>query len=48
MIDGILEDKRSRIEVLVHIQKTHKKEKREDLIGILNGFLIQNKETSND
>lgn len=48
MIDGILEDKRSRIEILTHIQKTHKKDKKENLVSVLNEFLISNKETSND
>ena len=32
MIDGILEDKRTRIQFLVNIQRSHKKEKKEDLI----------------
>jgi hypothetical protein len=42
LIDGILEDNRSRIQYLTGIQKSHKKEKKEDLIGILNSFLYQN------
>lgn len=42
LIDGILEDSRSRIQYLVNIQRSHKKEKKEDLIGVLNSFLWQN------
>ena len=42
LIDGILEDNRARIEYLVSIQRSHKKDKREDLIGVLNSFLWQN------
>jgi hypothetical protein len=42
LIDGILEDSRSRIQFLVNIQRSHKKEKKEDLIGLLNSFLWQN------
>ncbi len=41
MIDGILEDNRSRIQHLVGIQRSHKKEKKEDLINILTSFLYQ-------
>lgn len=48
LIDGILEDNRARIQHLVSIQRAHRKEKQEDLIGLLNSFLIQNKESSND
>jgi hypothetical protein len=40
LIDGILEDRRTRIHLLVGIQKSHNKEKKENLIGILNSFLI--------
>lgn len=39
IIDGILEDNRSRIQFLVNIQKSKNKEKHVDLIGILNSFL---------
>ena len=39
LIDGMLEEKRSRIQYLVNIQRSHKKEKREDLIAVLNSFL---------
>ena len=39
LIDGILEDSRVRIQYLVNIQRSHKKEKKEDLIGLLNSFL---------
>ncbi len=42
LIDGMLEEKRSRIEYLVSIQRSHKKDKREDLIGVLNSFLWSN------
>lgn len=42
LIDGILEDSRGRIQYLVSIQRSHKKEKKEDLIGVLNSFLWQN------
>lgn len=44
LIDGILEDSRSRIQYLVNIQRSHKKEKKEDLIGVLLSFLYQNNE----
>jgi hypothetical protein len=46
LIDGILEDNRSRIQYLVNIQRSHKKEKREDLIGLLNSFLWQNNKST--
>lgn len=46
LIDGILEEKRSRIEYLVSIQRSHKKEKKEDLIGVLNSFLWTNKQST--
>lgn len=39
LVDGILEDSRARIQYLVSIQRSHKKEKREDLIHILSSFL---------
>jgi len=39
LIDGILEDSRGRIQYLVNIQRSHKKDKKEDLIGVLNSFL---------
>lgn len=42
LIDGILEDSRTRIQYLVNIQRSHKKDKKEDLIGVLNSFLWQN------
>ena len=42
LIDGILEDSRGRIQYLVGIQRSHKKDKKEDLIGLLNSFLWQN------
>lgn len=48
LIDGILEDKRSRIQALVNIQRSHKKEKKEDLIAVLNSFLHQNNAKTND
>lgn len=48
LIDGILEDNRSRIQYLVSIQRSHKKEKKEDLIGVLLSFLYQNNEQQND
>jgi hypothetical protein len=40
LIDGILEDNRSRIQYLVSIQRSHKKDKKEDLIAVLNSFLL--------
>lgn len=45
LIDGILEDSRTRIQYLVNIQRSHKKEKKEDLIGVLNSFLWQNNQS---
>ncbi len=45
LIDGILEDSRARIQYLVNIQRSHKKEKKEDLIGVLNSFLWQNNQS---
>lgn len=48
LIDGILEDNRSRIQYLVNIQRSHKKEKKEDLIGVLNSFLWQNNAKSSE
>lgn len=48
LIDGIIEDNRSRIQYLVNVQKSHKKEKREDLIGVLNSFLWQNNAKSSE
>ena len=42
MIDGILEERRSRIKTLVAIQKAHKKDRKLDIVGILLSFLIQN------
>lgn len=42
LIDGILEDNRNRIQYLISIQRSHKKEKKEDLVGVLLSFLIQN------
>lgn len=42
LIDGMLEEKRSRIENLVAIQRSKKKDKAEDLIGVLNSFLWSN------
>jgi len=41
LIDGILEERRSRIEYLVSIQRSFKKDKKEDLIGVLNSFLFK-------
>jgi len=40
LIDGILEERRSRIEYLVDIQKSSNKKRFIDLIGILNTFLF--------
>lgn len=48
LIDGILEDDRSRIKHLVAIQRSHKKEKKEDLIGILTSFLYQSSQKTNE
>ena len=48
LIDGILEDNRSRIQYLVNIQRSHKKEKREDLVNVLISFLYQNNQPDND
>ncbi len=48
LIDGILEDKRSRIQFLVNIQRSHNKDKKVDLIQVLNSFLHQNNNKSND
>ncbi len=41
LIDGILEERRSRIEYLINIQSSFKKDKKEDLIGVLNSFLFK-------
>jgi hypothetical protein len=46
LIDGILEEKRSRIEHLVSIQRTNKKNNHEDLIGVLNSFLWTYKQST--
>lgn len=40
LINGIIEDKRTRIKYLVTIQKAANQERQMDLIGILNSFLI--------
>ena len=42
MIDGILEERRSRIEYLIDIQGSSNKKKKEDLIGTLISFLFKN------
>jgi len=47
LINGIIEDKRTRIRNLVAIQKSKNEEKQKDLIGILNSFIIQNSEKEN-
>lgn len=44
LINGIIEDKRTRIKLLVSIQSSANKERQLDLIGILNSFLIQSHE----
>ena len=41
LIDGILEERRSRIQYLINIQSSYKKDKKEDLIGVLNSFLFK-------
>lgn len=41
LISGILEDKRTRIRLLVSIQSSANKERQLDIIGILNSFLVQ-------
>jgi hypothetical protein len=41
LIDGILEERRSRIQYLINIQSSFKKDKKEDLIGVLNSFLFK-------
>lgn len=48
LIDGILEDNRSRIKYLVNIQRSHKKEKKEDFIAVLNSFLHQNNQEDHE
>jgi hypothetical protein len=40
LIDGILEERRSRIEYLINIQSSFNKKRFIDLIGILNSFLF--------
>lgn len=45
LINGIIEDKRSRIRFLVSIQRTANKANHMDLVGILNSYLIQNPES---
>ena len=47
LIDGTLEQKRSRVNFLIQIQQTHKKDKRIDLIDMLISFLYQNKAQGN-
>lgn len=42
LIDGLLEEKRTRIEHLIAIQASQRKDKALDLIGILNSFLWSN------
>lgn len=42
LIDGLLEEKRTRIEHLIAIQASHKKDKQLDIIAILNSFLWSN------
>ena len=41
-LDGMLEDNRTRVENLVAIQRSHKKDKKEDLISILLDFITAN------
>jgi len=41
VINGILEDKRTRIKLLVSIQSSANEQRQLDLIGILNSFLVQ-------
>jgi hypothetical protein len=48
LIDGILEDNRSRITYLQGIQRSHNKDKKEDLIGILTSFLYQSNQKTNE
>jgi hypothetical protein len=48
LIDGVLEDNRSRVQYLVNIQRSHKKEKKEDLVSLLLSFLNQNNQQDND
>lgn len=45
LINGMLEDKRTRIKHFVSIQTSSNKDRQMDLIGILNSFLIQSHET---
>jgi hypothetical protein len=40
LIDGLLEENRSRIEFLVGIQGSKNKSRQQDLVGLLNSFLI--------
>lgn len=44
LINGIIEDKRTRIRLLVQIQSTANRDRQMDLIGILNSFIIQSHE----
>ena len=39
LINGMLEERRSRIQYLVNIQRSHKKNEGEDLVLLLNQFL---------
>ena len=39
LIDGILEEKRSRIQILVNIQQSKNKNRQEDLIAVLLSFI---------
>lgn len=48
LINGILEDKRTRVKLLVSIQSSANRERQLDLIGILNSFLIQSHEVDQE
>ena len=47
LLNGIIEDKRTRVRNFVAIQKSKNEDKQKDLIGILNSFIIQNSEKDN-
>ena len=46
LIDGMLEEKRSRIQYLVNIQSSHKKDKNQNLIEVLDSFLWSTKDST--
>lgn len=48
LINGIIEDKRTRIKALVALQGSNNKERAFDCIGTLNSFLVQSHENDQE